>query len=233
MFHFTNDQFRHEQKYRVQFHEYHMIKTLIKPLMKKDPHTDTDGNYLIRSIYFDDYRNTAFYANEAGILPRKKYRIRLYNHDCDHIKLEEKIKVGDYITKNASPLTYEEFERLSVGDFDFLLDGDDLKKRLYVDMRDKFLRPRIIIDYDREAYYFPFGNVRITFDKYIRYQRFTQASDLINEHLNMRLLDVGNSHLVEIKYDNYIPTHLKEVMNEFGTNQISSSKFYMCTDALY
>lgn len=50
---------------------------------------ESRGYYHIRSIYFDDYHNSSFYSNEAGVDPRVKYRIRIYNAGDASIKLEK------------------------------------------------------------------------------------------------------------------------------------------------
>ena len=63
----------------------------MKHLLKKDPHA-SDGGYMIRSLYFDDYWNSAYEEKESGILMRKKYRIRIYDYSDRSIKLERKKK---------------------------------------------------------------------------------------------------------------------------------------------
>ena len=45
-----------------------------------------DSGYTIRSLYFDDYWNSAYAEKDAGILVRKKYRIRIYNFGTNSIK---------------------------------------------------------------------------------------------------------------------------------------------------
>ncbi|MFQ9152648.1 MAG: hypothetical protein ACLR6B_15340 [Blautia sp.] len=42
----------------------------MKHFLKLDPHAGT-GSYMIRSLYFDDYWNSAFEEKEAGVLMRK------------------------------------------------------------------------------------------------------------------------------------------------------------------
>ena len=54
--------------------------------MKNDKFANADGDYHIRSLYFDDINNTALFEKQAGILTRKKYRIRIYNLEDNVIK---------------------------------------------------------------------------------------------------------------------------------------------------
>ncbi len=36
----------------------------LRSLLKPDPHAGPDGSYLVRSVYFDDPDNSAYYENE-------------------------------------------------------------------------------------------------------------------------------------------------------------------------
>lgn len=64
---------------------------------------DEDGRYYVRSVYFDDYDDTAYHENEMGVDPRRKYRIRLYNGDAEHLTLERKAKYREKIYKESVP----------------------------------------------------------------------------------------------------------------------------------
>ena len=68
------ERFRNEWKYLISTSEKEVLNLRMKPLMKLDPHAE-NGGYLIRSLYFDDYWNSAYEEKESGVLMRKKYRI--------------------------------------------------------------------------------------------------------------------------------------------------------------
>ncbi len=78
---------------------------------EKDPNAKGNG-YMIRSLYFEDYFNSAYAEKESGVLMRKKYRIRIYDCSDRSIKLERKKKFGSYIYKESAPLTKEEFYKI-------------------------------------------------------------------------------------------------------------------------
>ena len=67
----------------------------LAPVLHLDPHAQ-QGGYFIRSLYFDDYWNTAYEEKDAGVLLRKKYHshssviIRAY--DNSYINPEKKEK---------------------------------------------------------------------------------------------------------------------------------------------
>ena len=52
-----------------------------------------NGGYLIRSLYFDDYWNSAYEEKESGVLMRKKYRIRIYNYSAEKYQAGKKKEV--------------------------------------------------------------------------------------------------------------------------------------------
>ena len=116
----SKEHFRHEWKYLINRAEKQLTDLRLRECMQLDPHAG-EGGYMIRSLYFDDYWNSAYEEKEAGILMRKKYRIRIYNYSDRSIKLERKKKHGSYIFKESAPLTCEEVEKILAGDYEFLL----------------------------------------------------------------------------------------------------------------
>ena len=71
--------FRHEYKYVIDAAQRQILLIRASGLMQRDVHAVPDGAYLIRSLYFDDDRDTCFYENQSGTDPRSKFRIRYYN----------------------------------------------------------------------------------------------------------------------------------------------------------
>lgn len=69
--------YRNEWKYLISEPEKELLKLRMASLFRLDPNAP-DGGYLIRSLYFDDYWDSAFEEKEMGVLARKKYRIRIY-----------------------------------------------------------------------------------------------------------------------------------------------------------
>lgn len=104
----TGEKYRHELKYLISYADKAELVVRLAPVLHLDPHAQ-QGGYFIRSLYFDDYWNTAYEEKDAGVLLRKKYRIRIYNCSDRSIKLERKKKFGSYIYKEAAPLTHAEF----------------------------------------------------------------------------------------------------------------------------
>ena len=61
-------------------------------IMQPDKNAGRSGEYVVRSLYFDDYSDSCLYDNINGTDPREKFRIRIYNTDLSYIRLERKCK---------------------------------------------------------------------------------------------------------------------------------------------
>ena len=117
------EQYRNEWKYLIDTAQKELICQRLYPMLQLDKHA-ANGGYMIRSLYFDDYYQSAYEEKDAGVLRRKKYRIRIYNCDDSSIKLERKKKFGAYIFKESASLTKEEVYKILDGDYEFLLHSD-------------------------------------------------------------------------------------------------------------
>lgn len=219
--------YRHELKYFVNVHQYHIIRQRLKGLMQQDKHAGPTGQYHIRSLYFDDIGNKALHEKLTGARDREKYRIRIYNLQDSIIHLEKKIKYGDYVSKVKESLSRAAVDALVAGQIEVLNDpGKPLLLSMYYEMKNRLLRPKVIVDYTREAYICPNGNVRITFDKNLR--TGLNAIHLFDKNLRtVHALD-ENLYVLEVKYDEYIPEYVRAALQLEGLVRQSSSKYVIC-----
>jgi hypothetical protein len=81
---------RHELKYPLTFIEHQVLRKKLRAVLKLDPNAGPNGCYHIRSLYFDDFKNTALFEKQVGYARRKKYRIRIYNYSANLLSLREK-----------------------------------------------------------------------------------------------------------------------------------------------
>ena len=107
---------RHEQKYYISQGDAAYLSTLLRHTMQRDKHADRNGEYHIRSLYFDDCFNSAMSDKLDGVMHRHKYRIRIYNFSDRIIRLERKSKQGDYISKLSCGISRELAEQIIAGD---------------------------------------------------------------------------------------------------------------------
>jgi hypothetical protein len=219
-----NKVFRHELKYFINNHEYLSLRNKLKILMKNDRHSDSNGNYHIRSLYFDDIKDTALYEKQAGILQRKKYRIRIYNLKDDVIKLEKKSRIGQFVNKESFSLSKSEVEKIINYNYSFLLQLDNkLAKELYFDLTNNLFRPKVIVDYIREAYVLDYNNIRVTFDKHLK--TGLQSIDLFNKNLMlMNAIDEPQT-IIEIKFSNMLPDYIKSTLQMRSNQRLAISKY--------
>ena len=103
---------KHELKYQLTFIEYQVLRKKLTTVLKPDSNTGPDGCYHIRSLYFDDFRNTALFEKQSGVARRKKYRIRIYNYSDQFIKFERKTKLDQYIIKDWVRITREDADKM-------------------------------------------------------------------------------------------------------------------------
>ncbi len=194
---------RHELKYCVNNMQHQLLRRELMVALKPDSHAGPDGRYHVRSLYFDDFRNTALFEKQAGIARRKKYRIRIYNLSDDFINLERKSKIDYYVSKERVNLTREEADRILAGNVAFLAKSESrLLRAFYLEYRRNLLRPNVLVEYYREAYVHPVGNVRITFD--IDLHTGLNSLELFNKDaFTMGITDYPI--ILEIKYDNVLP----------------------------
>lgn len=220
--------FRHELKYYINYRDYILLRNTLKALLPLDRFSGPDGDYHIRSLYFDDIYETALAEKIAGTDFRHKYRIRIYNHSDGTIKFEKKIKRGQYIAKQSISLGRDECDSLIAGDFS-VLEGrrESLAEEIYLQMKNNCLRPRVIVDYIREAYVSPVESVRITFDKDLK--AGLQHHDIFDTHVpTMPILDSGLM-VLEVKFNKYLPPHIKGVINSINAAQRNAiSKYVLC-----
>jgi len=218
---------RHELKYFINQAELEALRARLRPVMHLDSHCRNGEPYVIRSLYFDDIDDTAYYDKTSGVMHRDKYRIRIYRHSDKEIFLERKRKMGDLIQKSSTQITRRLCEQLISGDPRGLQTSSNLLLQdMYVQMRTRLLRPAVIVDYAREAYQHPAENVRITFDLNLRSGLASQ--DLFNPKIaTVSPLD-QNVQILEVKFDRYLPGHIGCLLHGLEADRSAISKYVLC-----
>ncbi|MFZ5944801.1 MAG: polyphosphate polymerase domain-containing protein [Bacillota bacterium] len=219
--------FRHEYKYLLDYSKYLQLANILSKTMQQDKNWNNSEGYLIRSLYFDDIYDTALKEKALGIAYRKKYRVRIYNYSDKMIKLEEKIKMNDYIKKNSSPVNKAMLVDI-LSDTPRIVEkhGDSLQQRFYLQKRINFFKPKVIVDYQREAYILPFNQIRITIDKDLAAAK--PVLDIFNKDLTTYQLSEQYRYILEVKYNNFLPNHLKKILAYFCVHRMAVSKYFLC-----
>ena len=216
---------RRECKYLLNYDYYCSLRHKVSFLLKKDIHNDLNG-YNVRSLYFDTLYNKDYEEKVEGFEKRIKIRVRNYDIKSDKFKLEVKSKAGDLQRKVSININRENVYSMCNGDYQFLLEKkDNLCKKLYFYMNENMYKPVSVIEYKREAFIGNINDVRITFDSKI------MASPITDNFFVEKpfLMPIGDFDKVvlEVKYNNFLPEFIKNVISLSAQEQISYSKYYM------
>lgn len=221
--------YRYELKFLCTQLQINLLEAQLDCLMERDGHSGPAGFYTVRSLYFDDYDNNAMKQKEDGVDERKKYRIRSYLLGMDDsFRLEIKHSVQNKIRKESCTLTAQETQQILEGrPVEQAYNSERKVLRKFELARDiRFLRPVVIVEYDRMPYIYANGNVRITIDRNIRFSPDT-TKFMERNIMEMPVLGKG-IHLLEIKYDEYLPDFIRQALQIVSLNKTSFSKYYLC-----
>lgn len=206
-----------------------LLEQRIRAVMPLDIHSGKDGCYSIRSIYFDTITDSAYIEKEAGISDREKIRIRFYNYQTDIVKLERKEKHRDLICKDSMAISKDIADAMMHNDYSYLPNCfSPLSDYIYGIAHAEGLYPAVVVDYLRTAYVFPVENVRITFDSLLQ-----AGSPSIPVWIADGCFDVlGDNTILEIKFDRYLPEHIRQLLNSISAPQMALSKYILCRNNL-
>ena len=215
--------YRSEQKFVVDENTLQVMKRKLMPIMDIDAHQHGDS-YRIRSMYFDTYERRSYRENDAGVEERKKYRIRVYDNPKEFIRLEIKNKLKDKNLKEDCVLTLEQYNQILDGTLRFDSCFPKPLSLFYLDMKTKLLRPSVIVEYERTAFVYEVGNIRVTFDRNISYSY--DFDDFLEENILLTPLLPANQHVFEVKFDGLLPEFIAQTIETNDLQRIMFSKFY-------
>ena len=212
---------RHEIKHHISRADRLILMARLPRVMKPDEFSSRDGGYRVRSLYFDDYNDTALNEKLAGVDNREKFRLRLYNGDASFIRLEKKSKRAGLCYKEKAAISREACDALIGGDYSVLKEAGELPLELYAKMRGQNLRPKIIVDYWREAYVYPACNARVTVDSDLR------SSSSLHAFTRPQLAAVPaqSGCILEVKFDGFLPDVIRALLSPLGREPSSFSKY--------
>ncbi|MDD3122094.1 MAG: polyphosphate polymerase domain-containing protein [Candidatus Izemoplasmatales bacterium] len=213
---------RTELKYIITFDDYYKLKNELRFLMDLDAHSSIETkDYHIKSLYFDDVYDSHVMEKADGVEFHQKFRIRSYGDE--NARLEYKTKVGNLTSKQSMWLLNGLENAIMNQNYDFLFRyiKEPLIEQLVVRMKMDHLKPVIWVDYDREAYTYSVGDVRITFDKNIEASIFNRAYPFTRRILEPKTM------ILEVKYTEILPDFINKVVMHRNFQVLSYSKYYM------
>lgn len=99
-------------------------------------------------------------------------------------------------------------------------------KEFYCKLKYQCLKSKTIVDYTREAYIFNAGNVRITIDRNIKSGLY--STSIFDPELPTLGLINDNPIILEIKYDNFLPDIIRDLIQTNMRRQTAVSKYTAC-----
>ena len=216
--------FRHEWKHEITYLDLLLLRQRLRAVAQPDIHA-ANGSYQIRSLYFDTPADKALREKLSGVSRREKFRIRYYNGDPSVLHLEKKSKVGGLGNKQSAPLSIPEATAILQGSLAWMPHSErPLVQELGCKMATQLLRPKTIVDYTREPYVYPPGNVRVTLDYNIR--TGLRCTDFLNPCIT---IPAGDAPIIlEVKWDAFLPSIIRDALQLEGRRVCAFSKYAQC-----
>ena len=220
-----SDVLRTEKKYPLDYLDARKLCGKLNRILQPDPHCAGTDGYLVRSLYFDSYDNEDYFDKAAGLENRKKIRLRIYSPDDAFAKLEWKQKQGAAQRKRSMTVSRDHAQRMAQGSYSCLLEYDDpLAKQFYSVMRSRAYLPRSIVEYRRYAFALAANDTRITLDSGLR--ACEGNADLFSKELPFYYPAASpNRVTLEVKYNHFLLSYVKEVLSPYITAETASSKY--------
>lgn len=214
---------RQEKKYLLSYGQFRSLDGMLSKLLHADENSGTDG-YLVRSLYYDTMQERDYCEKEDGLEVRRKLRLRIYHPEDDFALLEMKQKQGENQKKRSLRVSRKDAEELARGKLECLLRyQEDFARECYGLMNLMQYRPKSIVEYRRKAYIVKENKTRITFDHQIRATEcdFHIFSGALKQY------PVLDPYLVilEVKYNGFLLSYLKELLSLEGKSPLSVSKY--------
>lgn len=222
--------YRVEDKYNCTATELITLQARIGAVLRSDQNEGGSEGYSITSLYFDDFRDSCLRDTEDGVNRRNKYRIRIYNNALNVIKLEVKTKQDNRILKHSRSISIAQMKRLMNGEcIEDDASAEDPATLFNLAIRTQGLRPRVIVSYERKAFVYEPGNVRITFDRNIR--ACGRVEEFGQKNISYEFLREYDK-VLEVKYDEFIPDFLLQLLELGNMRQTAYSKYQLCRECV-
>ena len=218
---------RHEEKYILTHAQYAILRERAIMALLPDTHGDR-GCYTITSLYYDDPQDTGLYEKLDGLALHSKFRVRTYDCNEGFIKLERKDKRGILTQKISAPIEKAQLDILTQPGAWEQFDGT--ARELVQQLQAKAFRPVVAIRYERDAFYHPGSDFRLTFDKNI--EAIPPDGDALTDRsVHGRTVLAPGSVVMEIKYGSHIPAFAWK-LTRVQAPQLSLSKYALCREQL-
>ena len=218
-----NEVLRKERKYLINLEQMYRDTHFLSQILHEDKHNCGSG-YMIRSLYFDTPDDRDFHEKEDGIELRRKMRLRCYSPDADFAVLEMKQKQGDSQRKRSLRMSRTDAQRLIRGEYSVLLQyAEPFAAECFAMLQMHAYRPKSVVEYRRKAYIAKENKIRITYDHHITGTE--SCFDIFSPHLLQNPLFDPGLVVVEVKYNGFLLSYIKDMMDRCNASELSVGKY--------
>lgn len=217
--------YRHELKYQINPAFSVVLRQRLQSVMLRDPHSNAAGSYTVTSLYFDNCFDKALKEKRYGLNRREKFRLRYYDTFTDNVLLEKKQKHNGLCLKSSTIISPSLCRRIMDCDYLYLTAEDNpLVQELGIKMQTQLLRPKSAVRYQREAFIYGPGNVRVTLDTKLL---SCSEPELFFSEKPAGWIPVPGT-VLEVKYDEYLPQVIEQLIGCDIPQLQSFSKYARC-----
>lgn len=211
---------RYERKYLLSAEQTEYLVKRLEGRMKLDQY----GRTSIASLYYDTPNYQLIRASVEKPPFKEKIRLRSYGLATleSPVYLELKRKAYGIVYKRRVPTTIPLVEKFFAGSGDICGPGQINREITYFRDYYQTLVPACLIIYDREAFFEPGGDLRLTIDYNPRYR--TDHLDLTYSMDGLPLRPPGHT-ILEVKVQEAMPLWLTHILDEGKIYKNSFSKY--------
>lgn len=201
-------------------------------IMQPDSYSETDGTYLVRSLYFDTPNFQAFQDKSAGLSTRHKLRVRAYGADPSQtplVRLEVKSRHLSLIHKTVIDVPRERYSEVQecfdrrILPPEWLMNAPGVSREFFRIQRQFGQEPKVLLQYRREAFERKeLGRIRVNFDDELVATRNLQLLAPLTGA--RRLMRYGHA-VFEIKVDGVMPGWLHMLIAKYNLQNQAFSKY--------
>ena len=137
--------------------------------------------------------------------------------------MERKEKNGSLTRKTGQTISAADAKALTGGQIRELTGlSEELQRRCLLEG----FRPRCLVDYDRTPFVCHDGNTRITLDENLRTRPFD--TELLASNQAMIPVLSPDQVILEVKFDDFLPGYLGDILADIPKAQMSISKYVLC-----
>jgi len=221
---------RFEFKYVLHKKLREAVESELGYFMQLDPFVEEaeHNRYIVRSLYFDDPYDTAFFDKIDGLKKRSKFRVRTYAREkqaATPIFLEQKGRYDNRVFKH----------RILIAESSRNFDDKNLTEMLLTEQRNesvlekfrfdwfrKQIRPVALIDYLRRPYISKYDHeFRVTFDEKLV---GTETSELFPGISTTGVQLLPGYTVMEVKFGHQVPGWFHRILQSYELERVPLSK---------